>query len=109
MKKDNFLGWSLEAWSLRHELLELQFRLWPVSKGLKQIELQKFLQKHPYHRGKMIFIRPSKMIFNRMTVNSVVSKVKIKKVGMENILFHLRLETNSYVEVEAVDHVSVRW
>ncbi|MBK1869950.1 hypothetical protein [Taklimakanibacter albus] len=109
MTEDDFSGWSLEGWSLQHELLELRFNYWPVFTTDSDIELYDRENQNTYYRGKGIFTRPTRMAFTNFTAPAKVETVNAFKREDGTLTYRFALEGDAYVEIEARAYVSARW
>lgn len=109
MTEDNFAGWSLESWSLQHELLELHFHFRPAFTMESDMELYIRANQNTYHRGKGIFTRPSRMVFSNFTPPAKVVTAAASRHDDDILAYRLSLEGGAYVEVEARAYASARW
>ena len=109
MSEDSFVGWSLEDWSLQHQLLELRFNLWLVFKKESDIELYNQTNKDAYYRGKGIFTRPTRMTFSNFTSRAKVEEIAVSKLNDDIVTYRFSLEKGAFVEIEARAYVSARW
>jgi hypothetical protein len=109
MTEDNFAGWSLEHWSLQHELLELHFGLWSAFTTEGEIELYIRENQNAYHKGKGIFSRPSRMVFSNFTPRAKVETATSARRDDGILAYRFSLEGDAYVDIEAGAYASARW
>lgn len=103
-------GWSLEDWSLEHELLELRFHLWPKVEDVVDTESgdQPHAEKH--YRRKELFSRPDRIVFHEFSPPATVDKVDIKKNAKNGYtIYRYSLAKGGFIEVEAKKCSSTLW
>lgn len=108
MSDDGFVGWSLESWSLQHELLELRFDLLLVFESERDIELYVQANKNPFYRAKGVFARPTRMTFSNFVSPAKVERVAVSRRGDVEV-HRFSLQNAAFVEIEAGAYVSARW
>ena len=109
MSEDSFAGWSLEDWSLQHELLELRFILWPDVKTEAELEAYNQANKNTCYRGKGIFTQPTRMAFSNFASPAKVKSVTITRCTDDVFAYRFVLEKDAFVEIEAKAYASARW
>lgn len=107
-KKEFFNGWSLEDWSLQHELLELRFNLWPVFQGNKSDDLPNW-NKETLYRAKGIFIRPKRIEFHDFVPRAIITNTMVYRNSDDLVVHRFSLGTEAFVDVEAEGFVSAEW
>ena len=104
-----FNGWSLENWSIREQLLELNFQLRPVFET--ETELKRFSKtsadKCFWARG--LFSRPTRIAFVNFTASSVVTDTSVSERDDQSVSYRLFFEKDAILEIEAENFTSIQW
>ena len=108
--RHDFTGWSLEHWSLAHELLELRFHRWPTIEDIGNDEDDGERKDKRYYRGKGMFSRPIAVVFHDLVPPETVAGVSIKEnKDKGTICCRFALARGAFVEVEAEGYATTLW